>query len=131
MPVSSAHCAFDTCAADCEPSKVCSGLKPRNDANKLPTGGWFAMVCACAAPTPLAVSPLNIAEGSVFARPTIISEKKMPIDNTMPELRNVACTPAAPPRCSGGTLFMMAVEFGAENKPPPMPLSSTSTAKTQ
>ena len=89
------------------------------------------MACAWVASTPFATSPLNIVRGNVLARPAIISEKKMPIDNTMPLLRKVACAPAAPPRWLAGTLFMIAVEFGAENSPPPMPLAKTSKPKAQ
>ena len=59
--------------------------------------------------------------GSVLDRPTIISEKKMPMDSTNPEFWNVASMPEAAPRCLAGTLFMMAAALGAENSPMPTP----------
>jgi hypothetical protein len=49
-------------------------------------------------PTPCSRSPLDSAAGSEWARPTIISEKKMPIDSDVPELKNVPCIPDAIPR---------------------------------
>ena len=55
----------------------------------------------------------------------------MPIERTKPVFMKAAWMPAAPPRSSGGTLFMMAAELGAENIPPPKPFKKTRTAKTQ
>ena len=65
------------------------------------------------------------------ARPTIISEKKMPIDSDEPALKNVARTPDAAPRWLAGTLDMMAAVLGAVKMPPPRPLRNTSSAKIQ
>jgi hypothetical protein len=39
-----------------------------------------------------------MADGRVCASPTIISEKKTPIDSDEPALKNVARTPDAAPR---------------------------------
>ena len=64
-------------------------------------------------------------------QPAIISEKKMPIDSDVPELKNVPRMPDAAPRWLAGTLFMIAVVFGAENSPEPMPLSASSAANCQ
>ena len=69
--------------------------------------------------------------GSVAASPTIISEKKTPIDSDVPELKNVARIPEAAPRSWAGTLFMMPVVFGAENRPEPMPFTTSKTANSQ
>jgi hypothetical protein len=65
---------------------------------RLPTGGSEATEWACAAPTPFANRPPDIDPGRLFARPMTINEKKIPMDNTMPEFMNVAWIPAAPPR---------------------------------
>ena len=67
----------------------------------------------------------------MWASPTIISEKKMPIDSDEPALKNVARTPEAAPRWDAGTLDMIAAVLGAVKMPPPRPLRKTSTAKTQ
>ena len=67
----------------------------------------------------------------MLARPTIISEKKMPIDNDEPALKNVARTPDAAPRSAAGTLDMIAAVLGAVKMPPPSPLRKISTANTQ
>ncbi len=48
---------------------------------------------------------------------------------TVPALRNVARIPDAAPRWADGTLFMIAVVFGAANRPDPMPLRARSPAK--
>ncbi len=68
--------------------------------------------------------------GSVEARPAIISEKKMPMDSTKPEFWKVAIMPEAAPRCFGGTLFITAAAFGAENRPMPAPEAKIKIAKT-
>ena len=57
--------------------------------------------------------------GSDVARPTIISEKKTPIDSDVPELKKVPRMPDAAPRWWAGTEFMIAVVFGAANSPRP------------
>ena len=67
----------------------------------------------------------------MLARPTIISEKKMPIDSDEPALKNVARTPDAAPRSAAGTLDMIAAVLGAVKMPPPSPLRKISTANTQ
>ncbi len=67
----------------------------------------------------------------MLASPTIISEKKMPIDSDEPALKNVARTPDAAPRSAAGTLDMIAAVFGAVKMPPPSPLRNTSIAKIQ
>ena len=79
-------------------SNVPSGLNPRNDANRSPTGGWLAIWCAAVAGTPLALSPANIEPGRVEARPTTIKEKKMPMDSTIPLFWKVDIMPLAAPR---------------------------------
>jgi hypothetical protein len=52
------------------------------------------------------------------------------MESTMPPFWKVARMPEATPRWSAGTAFMTAVVFGAENRPDPMPLHSSSTANT-
>jgi hypothetical protein len=69
--------------------------------------------------------------GSVDASPAIISEKNSPMDSEKPEFWNVARMPDAAPRWCAGTLFMIAVVFGAENSPDPMPLSTSRPANCQ
>ena len=69
--------------------------------------------------------------GSTPASPTIISEKKRPIDNEVPELNTVPRMPEAAPRSWAGTELMMADVFGAVNRPLPIPLASRMSAKTQ
>ncbi len=81
--------------------------------------------------TPCSVRPEYRALGSVDASPAIISEKKTPIDSDVPELKNVARMPDADPRWRAGTEFMIAVVFGAENRPEPMPFSTSRPAKAQ
>ena len=106
------------------------GLYPRNAANSSPTGGRCARCDAVACDTPCAVSPDVIVAGSVEARPTTMSEKNKPIDSTCALFWNVARMPDAAPRSVGFTLFMMAVVFGAVNRPTPMPFRSSRTANT-
>src|SRR5947199_8541645 len=77
---------------------------------------------ASAAGTPWATRAEPSVWGRVDARPAIISEKKTPIDNTMPLFMNVARMPDAAPRWLAGTLFITAVVFGAANIPDPTPL---------
>ena len=52
--------------------------------------------------TPWARSPALSALGRVAARPTIISEKKIPIDRDMPKFWNVERMPEATPRSRAG-----------------------------
>ena len=73
-------------------------------------------LCATAAGTPWAVSPLVSALGSERTGPAIISEKKMPIESELPAFRNVPAMPDAAPRWFAGTLFMIAVRFGAREQ---------------
>ena len=84
-----------------------------------------------AAGTPCAVRPLDRVCGSELARPATISEKKMPMDSTMPAFMNVARMPEAAPRSAAGTLDMISEVLGAENSPPPTPLRKISSANTQ
>src|SRR5262249_57511513 len=104
------------------------GGEAGSGANRLPTGGRPPIWCAIGPGTPWLVRPLVRVVGSVAAKPAIMSEKKMPIDSTKPELVNVASMPDAAPRCLGGTLFMTAAAFGAENRPMPAPERKISTA---
>ena len=52
----------------------------------------------------------------------IISEKKTPIERDDPALKNVPRIPAAAPRSSAGTAFMICAVFGDANMPEPTPL---------
>ena len=61
----------------------------------------------------------------------IISEKNTPMDSEVPELKTVPRMPEAAPRSYAGTEFMIAVVFGAVNRPLPMPLTSRMSANTQ
>ncbi len=88
------------------------------------------MCSAVAAGTAFASSWFAMRAGSDEDSPTIINEKKTPIESTIPVFWNVARMPDAAPRCSGGALFMMPVMFGAENMPVPMPLRSRSAPNT-
>ena len=95
------------------------------------TGGRLPMCAAMAAGTPWARRPLVSVRGSVLASPAIISEKKMPIDSDMPEFWNVDRIPEAAPRCSAGTLLMMAEVLGEANSPEPTPLPKMISANSQ
>ncbi len=77
------------------------------------------------------VSPWYMAGGRVVASPAIINEKNTPMDNAEPALKNVPRIPDAAPRSPGGTLFMIAVVFGAENMPEPIPLTTSRIANHQ
>ncbi len=57
--------------------------------------------------------------------------KNTPIDSAVPEFWNVARIPEAAPRCSAGTLPMIAEELGAANIPPPIPFNAMSRANAQ
>lgn len=83
-----------------------------------------------AAGTPWAVRPVCSAPAGELDRPATSSEKKTPMDRTMPPFWNVARMPDATPRCEAGNAFITAVVLGAENRPEPMPLNSSSTANT-
>ncbi len=65
--------------------------------------------------------------GSELARPATISEKKTPMDSTMPAFWKVARMPEAAPRMLAGTLDMTSDVFGAANRPPPRPLTKISS----
>src|SRR5215472_19368238 len=95
------------------------------------TGGRWAIEFAAAAGTPCAVSPGASVRGSVLARPTIISEKKMPMDSDMPEFWKVDRMPEAEPRCLAGTALMIAAVLGEANRPEPTPLPEISSATSQ
>ena len=60
-----------------------------------------------------------------------MSEKKTPIETTVPEFTNVARMPAAAPRWRAGTAFMTPAELGEKNRPEPMPLSMIRTANAE
>ena len=63
--------------------------------------------------------------------PTIISEKKTPIDSTAAEAVKVASMPAPAPRCDGGRLFITPAVFGDVKSPCPMPLTNRISANHQ
>ncbi len=69
-----------------------------------------------------------MAPGSVAASPAIMSEKKTPIESSVPAFWKVARIPEAEPRWTAGTLFMMPVVFGAANSPKPTPFRNNSQA---
>jgi len=100
-------------------------------ANRLATGGVWPTWWASAAGTPWDIRPLVSVVGSVLDRPTIISEKKMPMDSTNPEFWKVASMPEAAPRCRAGTLLMIAAALGAENRPMPTPATKMSVPKVR
>ncbi len=81
--------------------------------------------------TPWAVSPRISAGGSRLASPAIKREKKMPMDSDMPAFWNVDRMPDALPRCSAGTLLMMADVLGEANRPEPTPLKKMIVANSQ
>src|SRR5579863_1197683 len=87
------------------PSSCLIGLYPRKAAKRLDTGGRCASRLAVDDPTPFATSPWKSRAGSEADRPTMMSEKKMPIDRTWEVLPKVVATPAPAPRCCGGRLF--------------------------
>jgi hypothetical protein len=113
------------------PSKLPIGLAPRKAANSEPTGGSWLIVPAIWGDSPWDCRPELSAPGNVDDRPMIIMLKKMPMDNEVPALKKVPRMPAAAPRLLAGTLFMIAVVFGDENMPEPMPFSTRSPAKAQ
>ena len=55
----------------------------------------------------------------------------MPIDSSMPAFMKVARMPEAAPRSCGWTLLMIALVFGAANRPEPMPLSAIRAANSR
>src|SRR5262249_18589089 len=73
--------------------------------------------------------PSWTAEGRLEASPTIISEKKIPIERTAAAFWNVALMPAPAPRWSAGRLFMIAARFGEENRPMARPVSRSRGGK--
>src|SRR5262249_17231245 len=81
--------------------------------------------------TPCCSRPAVRVGGRLAASPTIIREKKIPIDRAEPELKNVPRMPAAAPRCPAGTAPMTAEVLGEEKRPEPIPLIATRTAKSQ
>jgi hypothetical protein len=52
----------------------------------------------------------------------------MPIESDVPAFCTVPAMPDAEPRWFAGTLFMIAVRFGAPNMPEPMPDRNVMTA---
>ena len=111
------------------PRRAAIGLIPRNAANRIPTGGRPARLSATPDGTPCAISPPDSVSGSVFARPTTMSEKNTPIDSADPELKKVIRMPDATPRCAGGTAFMTTEALGELNIPLPTPLRNVRKAK--
>src|SRR3984957_14328424 len=89
LPVSAAAFAAGRALRTLAGISCCIGLKPRNAAKRLETGGADATCCAIAEGMPCAVRPLKIAVGSEDERPTIIRLKKMPIESTWPEFIKV------------------------------------------
>ena len=81
------------------------------------TGGRWLTCAATAAGTPWAVRPLVSVRGRVEASPAIISEKKMPMDNDMPEFWKVDRMPEAEPRCLAGTALMIALPRHRRRRP--------------
>ena len=57
--------------------------------------------------------PAASADGSVEARPTILSVKKSPIESTLAAFWKVAFMPPPTPRCDGGRLFITAARFAS------------------
>jgi hypothetical protein len=101
-------------------------LYPRNDANRRPTGGRCETRAASALGTPWATRPWSSVPGSVFARPRIISEKKIPMESTRAEFWKVVAIPAPAPRRFGGRLFMIPAWLGEAKSPIPRPTRSNS-----
>ena len=60
--------------------------------------------------------------------PTIIKEKKIPMDSGIPTLLSVAIIPELAPLCLCGTLFIIAAVLGAINIPIDMPLRKITMA---
>jgi hypothetical protein len=69
-----------------------------------------------AAGTPCAVSPLNMAEGSLLDRPATIRVKKIPMDNTNAEFWKVAIMPPSAPRLPDGTEFIITSYFSIHSR---------------
>ncbi len=69
--------------------------------------------------------------GNTLESPTIISEKKIPIESTWAEFWKVVIIPDPAPRCSAGRLFMTPAWFGDMNKPLLRPMRSSRGAKVQ
>ena len=61
--------------------------------------------------------------------PTIISEKKMPMDSTCAEFWKVVFIPEPAPRCSGGRLFMTPSRLGAPKAPMVRPMDEQQDAE--
>ena len=89
------------------------------------------VVAASAAGTPWAVRPWLRAAGRDEDRPQMISVKKMPMDRDIPEFWKVDRMPEAEPRCRAGTALMIAEVLGEANRPEPIPLPKSSSAKIQ
>jgi hypothetical protein len=98
--------------------------------NPTPIGGRCEINVAVAAGTPCAVSPLNLAEGSLLDRPATIRVKKIPMDNTNAEFWKVAIMPPSAPRLVDGTEFIISAQFGEKNRPEPKPLRAMTSANS-
>ena len=86
------------------------------------TAGRAATLAAVAAGTPWAARPWLRASGRWAESPTIISEKKMPMDSTNPEFIDVARIPEAAPRSSAGTAVHHGGGVGGREHPHPQPV---------
>ena len=86
---------------------------------------------ATPAGTPCCCNPADMVSGRCAARPTIINEKKTPIDSAVPEFWKVARIPDATPRYRAGTLPMIEEVLGAANMPVPIPFSAINNANAQ
>ncbi len=60
-----------------------------------------------------------------------MSEKKIPMESTCAEFWNVVFMPDPAPRCCGGRLFMTPARLGEPKDAMAMPVTNSSTAKTQ
>ena len=117
-------------ARTCAPRSCCIGFTPRNAAKRLPIAGMWLTWVAIAVGTPCAVSPESSVCGNDAARPSVMTVKKKPIDNTLAEFMNVFIIAPPAPRRLAGSEFMIALELGAEKRPIERPTSNNSAANT-
>ena len=68
---------------------------------------------------------------SAVDRPTIIREKKIPIDSTWAEFWKVVFMPDPAPRCSGGRLFITPARLGDPKADMNTPVRKRITPNTQ
>src|SRR5580698_9649269 len=91
------------------------GLYPRSAANSVETGGSWDTWRAAPLGTPCATNPWYRLPGNDADRPTITSEKKIPMERTWAEFWTVVVIPEPTPRCSAGRLLIIAARLGAPN----------------